>query len=79
MSVKYRTKLMMRHNLSFYRSLTLIMTCGSIVFVTKTDWQPIYNVHMPLTHTDTKFVFSSGDFQGLASRLTGTEGRLTVS
>ena len=36
------------------------------MFVTKTDWLPISNVHVPLTHTDTKFVFSSGDVQGLA-------------
>ena len=53
--------------------------CGSIVFVTKTDWLPIYNVRVPLTHTDTNFGFSSGDIQDVASRLTGAEGRLTVS
>ena len=49
------------------------------MFVIKTDWQPIYNVHVPLTHTDTKFGLTSGDVQDVASRLTGAEGRLTVS
>ena len=49
------------------------------MFVTKMGWLPIYYVHVPLTHTDTKFVFSSGDVQGLASRFTGAEGRLTIS
>ena len=49
------------------------------MFVTKTGWLPIYNVHVPLTHTDTKFVFSSGDIQDVASRLTGAEGRSTIS
>ena len=49
------------------------------MFVTETGWLLIYNVHVPLTHTDTKFAFSSGDVQGLASRLTGAEGRLTIS
>ena len=49
------------------------------MFVTKTGWLHIYYVHVPLSHTDTKFFFSSGDVQGLDLRLTGAEGRLTIS
>ena len=49
------------------------------MFVTKTDWQPIYNVHVPLSRTDANIFFSSGDIEDVASRLTGAEGRLTVS
>ena len=49
------------------------------MFITKTDWLSIYLVHVPLTHTDTKFVFSSGGVKDVGSPLIGAEGRLTVS
>ena len=49
------------------------------MLVTKTDWQPIYNVHVPLSQTDAKNFFFSGDIEDVTSRLTGAEGRLTVS
>ena len=49
------------------------------MLVTKTDWQPIYNVHVPLSHTDANIFFFLGDVEDVASRLICAESRLTVS